>query len=83
VQPHFGFDLLMFENCVEFAMETCDLVKGHNLNSNLLLWNLALMHQLRIVHLDIKPENIMLSPSFRKPVFIDFGFSSLIEEQIG
>ena len=41
------------------------------------------MHKLKIVHRDIKPENIMLSPSFRKPVFIDFGLSTIIKEEIG
>ena len=33
--------------------------------------------------MDIKPENIMFSPSQEKLVFIDFGFSELIEEEAG
>jgi len=33
------------------------------------------MHLLNIVHLDIKPSNIMFSNEFSKIVFIDFGLS--------
>jgi serine/threonine protein kinase len=83
LEPYFGFDLLMFPNCVQFAMETCESLYNHNVNGNLLLWNMALLHWLHIVHRDIKPDNVMLSPSFRKPVFIDFGLSIIITENIG
>lgn len=41
------------------------------------------MHRLHFIHYDIKPENIMYSASFRKIVFIDFGLSTLIRENIG
>lgn len=41
------------------------------------------MHRLRLVHMDIKPENIMLSPGHRKPVFIDFGLSRFVAEDLG
>lgn len=40
---------------------------------------LAIMHNFHIVHLDIKPDNIAFSPSLNKPIFIDFGFSSVIK----
>lgn len=33
------------------------------------------MHLIRAVHSDIKPDNCMYSPSFKKNVFIDFGIS--------
>jgi serine/threonine protein kinase len=82
VEAYFGFDLLMFSDCVEFAMETCDHVRS-TLNSNLLRKNLAVLHSFRIAHRDIKPENIMLSPTFRKPVFIDFGLSTMVPEALG
>lgn len=36
------------------------------------------MHHYNIFHFDIKPENIMMSPYFAKPVFIDFGISDII-----
>jgi serine/threonine protein kinase len=41
------------------------------------------MHGFKIIHLDIKPENIIFSSHFAKPVFIDFGFSEIINEKIG
>jgi serine/threonine protein kinase len=31
------------------------------------------MHQLKIVHRDIKSDNIMYSPTYKKNVLIDFG----------
>lgn len=37
-----------------------------------------LMHQLKIVHRDIKPNNIMYSPAFDKNILIDFGSSEFI-----
>ena len=64
-------------------METCEPLQPHSINSDLLYWNLAIMHKLKIVHMDIKPDNMMLSPSFRKPVFIDFGLSTIIKEELG
>ena len=63
-------------------MESCE-EGSSDLNRNLLYWNLAVLHHLGITHLDIKSSNIMLSPSFRKPVFIDFGLSTIVKEQIG
>ena len=41
------------------------------------------MHILKIIHRDIKPDNIMYSPTFRKLVFIDFGGCLIINEPIG
>jgi hypothetical protein len=36
-----------------------------------------------MVHLDIKPANIAYSNYFKKWVFLDFGFSEIIEENPG
>lgn len=33
------------------------------------------MHSLNICHNDIKPSNIVYSPSLAKLVYIDFGFT--------
>jgi serine/threonine protein kinase len=33
---------------------------------------------LQIAHFDIKPANINYSPSFSKPIFLDFGFTRAI-----
>ena len=41
------------------------------------------MHKFNLVHRDIKPENIMYSPKFDRMVFIDFGLSTFIQEEIG
>jgi serine/threonine protein kinase len=80
VKP-FGFDLLIYLNCIEFAMEFCnhtlDLSRGleKDLQSALLR-----MHSLKLIHFDIKPENICFSPYFQKYVFIDFGLHRIIKE---
>ncbi len=41
------------------------------------------MHNFYIVHCDIKPENVMLSPSYHKLVFVDFGFSDILKKNPG
>jgi len=41
------------------------------------------MHQYNILHQDIKPENVMFSPFYNKPVLIDFGLSRIINEKLG
>lgn len=41
------------------------------------------MHILNVVHKDIKPTNIMYSPTFRKDVLIDFGCTEVIREHLG
>jgi len=41
------------------------------------------MHQLSIVHVDIKIVNIMYSKSYKKIVFLDFGTSFCIKNKVG
>jgi serine/threonine protein kinase len=41
------------------------------------------MHMLKIIHRDVKPENILFSPTFNKHVFIDFGCTGILNEAIG
>jgi serine/threonine protein kinase len=41
------------------------------------------LHFFKLVHMDIKPQNIMLSPSSSEVVFIDFGFSQFLKEPVG
>ena len=41
------------------------------------------MHLLQIVHLDIKPSNIMFSNSLNKFLLIDFGLSKFVQQKIG
>jgi len=40
--------------------------------------NLLKMHSLKIVHRDIKPANFMHSRTFKRPVFIDFGLTKVL-----
>lgn len=44
---------------------------------------LKIMHSFKIIHHDIKPQNIVMSKHFKKPIFIDFGFSDIIKEDVG
>lgn len=41
------------------------------------------MHKLKIIHFDIKPDNIMWSPTFKKAVLIDFGLSEIVSIDVG
>ncbi len=40
---------------------------------------LAVIHKNRIVHMDIKPENIVVEKHTRTPVIVDFGLSRIIQ----
>lgn len=62
-------------------MEICTKLKNNCLDS--LLDSLNVMHSFKIIHGDIKPENIMWSSEFNKCVFIDFGFSRVLKEKPG
>ena len=54
-----------------------------NLSRGVLYENIAFLHQYNIVHQDIKPDNIMFSPTYKKTVLIDYGLSKPIDEKIG
>ena len=81
VSSSFGFDVLIFSDCLHFCMEKCQPCSNYQDTS--LIQGLKMLHSLKIVHIDIKPENIMFSPVYGKNVFIDFGCSTVIEEQAG
>lgn len=80
-----GFDFIIFQNCLEFEMEKCDSLRNEHYDQMKkdLKENLLKMHSLQFVHCDIKPANIMMSPTFKKTVFLDFGVSGLIKEPMG
>jgi serine/threonine protein kinase len=80
----FGFDLLIYKDCIEFSMEFCRhrLKTGEKLEEDLKL-ALRNLHSLKIIHFDIKPENICLSKEYNKYVFIDLGLHRIISEEIG
>ncbi len=44
---------------------------------------MRILHKLKIIHKDIKPENVLFSPSYNKFVFTDFGISHNIIENLG
>ena len=44
---------------------------------------LAILHSFKVVHMDIKPENLAYSPHNKKYVLLDFGFAEMIKEDIG
>lgn len=46
-----------------------------------LFQNLALLHNINIVHRDIKPDNILYSGSLQRFVFTDFGITHSVSEQ--
>lgn len=45
--------------------------------------SLKTLHSLRIVHGDIKPNNVMWSPAYEKLVFVDYGLSRCVKEPLG
>ena len=82
----FGYDILSFNDGIEFAMEMCQ--KNNPWSSkeeieNDLREGMKKMHSLKIVHRDVKNKNVCWSPSLEKWVFIDFGFAKFIEEPLG
>ena len=40
---------------------------------------LRTIHQINMIHSDIKPDNISYSPFFEKWVFLDFGMSQIVQ----
>ena len=79
----FGFDMLMYQECIEFPMEVCLNKDKNPINTDEMYQILDILHRLKIVHQDIKPDNIMFSPYKKKMVFVDFGLSRIIEEELG
>jgi serine/threonine protein kinase len=55
----------------------------NNQYANVLKEKLRTMHELNIVHCDIKPDNIVISEELGEPLFIDFGLSEIIKESCG
>lgn len=65
------------EKCVEIK-DALELIDDEKLND--LRKKLKILHHFNIVHMDIKPTNIMYCKSRDSMVFIDYGFSKVIEE---
>lgn len=77
-----GFDLFCYTDCTEFYMEQCFQASNSEIlnECSSLESSLRTMHSMGLIHKDIKPENIMFSPSLSKCVFIDFGISHFVLE---
>lgn len=79
-----GFDILVYDDCIQFSMEKGLKVTSLNKKDNAGLYNcLAKLHALKIIHYDIKPPNICYSPLLQTLIFIDFGFSDIVSEPCG
>jgi hypothetical protein len=86
VRGQMGFDLLFYSDCIAYPMEYCQ-------NSNYdcsfaecaegLRGKLQRLHAIRLLHLDIKDDNICFSRSRGEFVFIDYGLSVLVPETLG
>ena len=79
-----GFDIVVYDDCLQYAMERgrpfAEMTSEHRAG---LCSRLRLMHDFGIVHIDVKPENVVWSESHQRAVFIDFGFSEIIREPRG
>ena len=62
-------------------MEKCS--KATSLNKNEILQSIKALHDLKIIHGDIKEDNIMYSQVYKKNVLLAFNCSSVIAENVG
>jgi serine/threonine protein kinase len=76
-----GFDFILFEDCMEFEMEVCRPIRKETLETDLKA-SLLKMHQLKVIHSDIKPANVLYSTSYGKNVFLDFGVAEVVNQEI-
>ena len=78
-----GYDLVCFNDCIEFQMELCQPLTrrdGYSSSEQDLKMGLAKLHAFKMVHKDIKPSNIVFSPTLMKNVFADFGLAHSVSE---
>jgi serine/threonine protein kinase len=85
-------DIICYQDCMTFSMEYCysieQLIYRLKLNQEQLMEKfrqetkdcLLGMHNLHIIYRDIKPSNIMYSPSKKRYILNDFGISQTIDE---
>ena len=84
-----SFDLLCYEDCIEFAMEKCQSLPNKSYsNSELtaiekrLQYCLAVIHSFGLVHKDIKPDNLLVDVE-GTVMLMDFGISAYVRERPG
>ena len=62
VDLYLGFDVIVYTDCIQYAMEQGQPIERMKPQyANILKEKLRTMHQLNIIHCDIKPENIVMS----------------------
>ena len=83
IENIFGYDIICYNDRIEFAMEHCGNDGYANDKYEQLFEAMKEMHSLKIVHRDMKPDNVDWSPHFSRWVFLDFGFATVLEEEVG
>lgn len=88
IETRIPFDLVAYENAIQFHLERCFSIRMVNeiLKQRLaqdLKDCLAVLHSLNIVHKDIKPANVLWSTRLMKFVLCDFGISHFVAEVPG
>jgi hypothetical protein len=77
-----GYEVVVYRDCIEFAMEYCEEISFHyqpkEEELHQLKASLLQMHQARLVHLDIKHENLCYSSTHKRLIFVDFGLSKIL-----
>lgn len=84
--PSHDFDLICFDDCIEFCVEKCgNPSEGYSLKrvESRLKYCVRVMHLLQLIHKDIKPANILFSPAVNDFVLIDFVISCPVAEEQG
>ena len=85
--PDHPFDLVCYEDCIEFFMEKCTPLKAnphiHPLKTEQRLkYCVQVMHTFHLIHKDLKLENILVTDD-GTAVLADFGISAHVKETAG
>lgn len=78
-----GFDLYIYADKIGFLMEKCEHVKPKISINEDIGEGLLKLHNLQIIHRDVKPSNVMFSRKRKKHVLIDFGMTLAIKQNFG
>lgn len=80
-----GYDLVCYNNCIEFQMELCEQVNkkiDFRKYETDLKRCLGILHSLKIIHKDVKKSNTLFSPAFNSFVLSDFGLTHSVKEEV-
>jgi hypothetical protein len=85
IKLEMGFDLVCNRTSIEFYMERCEQVgycpKGVSIETihKRLRYCVAVLHKHRLIHKDIKPNNMVYSHHFKQYVLCDLGISMPVQ----